>query len=491
MKHDIPKTMSTQHPDNVHSPFFASDSVLEGEDEIKEAFYVYSHLGCKEQLWDCEGKEVDTFVVKKLLSRHEPFFSKNRLGKDFFLTLRVPNPEIDKDDAKILLETLESIPRSFDVARLFYRNDIAPIFEVALPMTTSVSSLIRIREFFRQLVVGKENTRLIDDDITIGDWIGSFNPKEIRVIPLLETKDSILNADKMVKDYIVKQKIQDYQRVWLARSDPALNYGSLSAILLCKLALQKLHELEENMSVDIFPIIGCGSAPFRGNLTPRNLNCLEEYPSVHTFTLQSAFKYDYDERDVRNAVEKMNQRDKGKPHFIDERAVGIIDKVSTAFHNQVKELAPLINSFSTHIPQRRKRMLHIGLYGYPRATEGVKLPRAIPFCATMYSLGLPPEILGLSSLNSSDLELIHEFYRNFEYDLGDALRFLNKDNLEFFPQSVIKEVNKDLELLGIDFDIDEEHREVSSMILQDYRKKNFATLEENIIGAASIRCFLG
>ena len=68
--------MSTQHPDNVRPPFFSDNSVLGGDDEIKEAFYGFSHLGCREQLWDCEGKEVDNFVVKKLLTRYENYFSK-------------------------------------------------------------------------------------------------------------------------------------------------------------------------------------------------------------------------------------------------------------------------------------------------------------------------------------------------------------------------------------------------------------------------------
>src|SRR3989338_7947469 len=95
----IPRTMSTQHPDNVHTPFFSQNAVLEGDDEIKEAFYSFSHLRCEEQLWDCEGKEVDTHVVKKLVTRYEPFFTNNRLGRDFFLTLRVPNPEIEKNEA--------------------------------------------------------------------------------------------------------------------------------------------------------------------------------------------------------------------------------------------------------------------------------------------------------------------------------------------------------------------------------------------------------
>jgi len=39
------------------------------EDEIQEAYYAFSHLGCDEQMWDCEGKEVDNYLVKKLLTK--------------------------------------------------------------------------------------------------------------------------------------------------------------------------------------------------------------------------------------------------------------------------------------------------------------------------------------------------------------------------------------------------------------------------------------
>jgi len=136
--------MSTQHPDNVSIPFFSSMQRIGGEDEVKEAYYAYSHLGCDEQMWDYEGKEVDNFVVKKLLTKYEGYFREKRLGKDLFLTLRVPNPTVEKAEAKILLETLESIPRSFDAAKLFYKDDLAPIFEVILPMTMSHKCLDRI-----------------------------------------------------------------------------------------------------------------------------------------------------------------------------------------------------------------------------------------------------------------------------------------------------------------------------------------------------------
>ncbi|HOL08472.1 MAG TPA: phosphoenolpyruvate carboxylase, partial [Methanomassiliicoccaceae archaeon] len=294
--------MSTQHPDNVHLPFFAESAELGGEDEIQEAYYAFSHLGCDEQMWDCEGKEVDNFVVKKLLSKYEWYFRQNQLGKDVFLTLRVPNPSIEKDEAKILLETLESIPRSFDTARLFYQDDVPPIFEVILPMTSSAASLDRIYRYYHDFVVGKQNLSFREGDITIAEWIGTFEPASINVIPLFEDLKNMQRSNAITREYL-KDKDVEYQRVFLARSDPAMNYGQVSAILMNKMALHRLQLLEEELSIPICPIIGVGSAPFRGNLRPDNVDhIMSEYPSVQTFTVQSAFKFDYPHEQVMEGI---------------------------------------------------------------------------------------------------------------------------------------------------------------------------------------------
>ena len=161
----IPRCMSTQHPDNASTPFFASSSILAGEDEIHEAYYAFSHLGCDEQMWDVEGKEIDTYVVKKLLSHYPEYFQENVLGQDLRLTLRVPNPAEERAEAKILLETLESIPRSLDAARLFYKRDIPPIFEVILPMTTSARCINRIYCYYADHIISRQHLRLRDEEI--------------------------------------------------------------------------------------------------------------------------------------------------------------------------------------------------------------------------------------------------------------------------------------------------------------------------------------
>jgi phosphoenolpyruvate carboxylase len=226
----IPRCMSTQHPDNASVPFFASSAVLAGEDEIREAYYAFSHLGCDEQMWDVEGKEIDTYVVKKLLTYYPEYFREHVLGEDLRITLRVPNPTVEAAEAKILLETLESIPRSYDAARLFYERDVAPIFEVILPMTTSSRCIDRIYRYYADHIIGRQRVRLRDDDITIAEWIGEFSPSRIQVIPLFEDVPTMLKADNIVEEYLSDKEVED-QRVFLARSDTAMNFGLVSAAL--------------------------------------------------------------------------------------------------------------------------------------------------------------------------------------------------------------------------------------------------------------------
>jgi len=483
----IPKCMSTQHPDNVNLPFFAENSELGGEDEIQEAYYAFSHLGCDEQMWDCEGKEVDTFVVKKLLSKYESYFKEKRLGKDIFITLRVPNPAIEKAEAKILLETLDSIPRSFDAAKSFYGDDIPPIFEIILPMTASAKYIDRIYRYYRDFVVGIQSKPFKKGDITIAEWIGQFNPEKINVIPLFEDQRQLLSADQITKTYL-RDKKSEYQRVFLARSDPAMNYGLISAILLNKIALQRLQKLEKDTGVKIYPIVGAGSAPFRGNLRPQNVDRVtEEYPSAYTFTIQSAFKYDYPPEKVREAIQKLQRRKITVPQEIDEeRCLKIIKKYSFEYQKQVVALAKVINQVAKYVPSRRKRKLHIGLFGYSRNTKGVSLPRAITFTAALYSIGLPPEILGLNALNKDDFQFVKETYLNFENDLQDALRYLNPET-PFLPKVVKEKIYSYLP----GFKSDKEHQKITEFLSRELEQNKVADWGEHILSAASLRNFLG
>ncbi|MBI1929904.1 phosphoenolpyruvate carboxylase [Candidatus Poribacteria bacterium] len=483
----IPKGMSTQHPDNVNPPFFAKDSILGGEDEVQEAYYAFSHLGCDEQMWDCEGKEVDNYVVKKLLTTYPSFFRENRLGEEVFLTLRVPNPTVEKAESKVLLETLESIPRSFDAAQLFYGEEIAPIFEVILPMTASAKCLDRVDRYYCDFVVGKQHQPFSPGDLTIAQWIGEFKPERVHVIPLFEDVEHMLDAHNILRAYLQGKQVE-YQRVFLARSDPAMNYGLVSAVLLNKIALQRLGRLSEEIGIPLYPIISVGSAPFRGNLKPQTVERVAKaYPSVHTFTIQSAFKYDNPPDEVRAAIQKLHERETGPPQAVDEeRCLEIIKKYCQAYQEQVAHLAPVINKVARHVPSRRKRKLHIGLFGYSRRMGTMALPRAITFTAALYSIGLPPEVLGLNALSEDDIQFIKSVYISFEADIQDALKYFNPAT-PFLPRELEGKMSDFL----ADLQPDEAHKEITDHIVNALKQDRTEGLSESILNAAHLRRFLG
>jgi phosphoenolpyruvate carboxylase len=485
--------MSTQHPDNVAPPVFTDHPVLRGEDEIREAYYAYSHLGCTEQMWDYEGKEVDGFVVKKLLSRYATFFADRRLGETLFLTLRVPNPRVEVAEAKVLAETLESIPRSYDAARTVHGDEVpAPIFEVILPMTSSSEEMNRVYHYYRRFVASKGQERC--HDLSLGDWLGAFRPSSIQVIPLIEDREHLLEADRIVDSY-VEDKNLPWQRVFLARSDPALNYGQIGAVLLLKVALQRLAKLEERLDIPLYPILGAGSAPFRGNLRPGRIDeTLTEYPSVQTFTVQSAFKYDYAAEEARGAIARLNETSRAAAREVDETGcIELIDKVSARYAACVEALAPLVNALAAHVPQRRARRLHIGLFGYSRrleGCEGVHLPRAIRFCAALYSIGLPPEVLGFGALSRSELARVRDAYVTIDHDMEDSLRFLCEENVQHLPPVVREEVSAARDAFACEPSV--EHAGVAERIWTGLRNgEPNDVLTAEILRAAAQRRFLG
>ncbi|PKL58982.1 MAG: phosphoenolpyruvate carboxylase, partial [Methanomicrobiales archaeon HGW-Methanomicrobiales-4] len=442
--------------------------------------------GCREQMWDCEGKEVDNFVVKKLLSRYPEYFKEHHLGRDRLLTLRVPNPEFERAEAKILLETLGSIPRSYDIASLFYGDETPPIFEVILPMTTTYSSIDNIYQYYRDFVIGQQHQRLGGRDMTIADWIGSFHPDRINVIPLFEDRDGMLNAADIIRRYI-QDKDLPYQRVFLARSDPAVNYGQIGAILLNKIALWRLSELSKETGIPICPIIGAGSAPFRGNLRPDTVKrVVAEYPGAYTFTIQSAFKYDYGLTEAADAIRYLEEREIEPAVPIDEeRALELLDRYSAEYQRQLITLAPVINRIASHIPGRRKRKLHIGLFGYSRSTGGVSLPRAITVTAALYSIGIPPEILGMNALTQDDILFLKSTYVNFEADLADAVRYLDPDS-SYLPPGVVDAVRNIIPIKP-----DQAHMNITRRIEQGLAACQMASLTDLILQAGNIRKFLG
>ncbi len=75
----------------------------------------------------------------------------------------------------------------------------------------------------------------------------------------------------------------------------------------------------------------------------------------------------------------------------------VLEPYVARYQRMLESIAGLINVCARYIPPRRSRKLHIGLFGYSRNQGGIVLPRAITFVAALYSMGLPPEVFGISA----------------------------------------------------------------------------------------------
>ncbi len=507
----IPKTMSTQHPDNAMMPAWSSGkTIIAGEDEIEEAYISYKKLGIQEVMWDAEGKDVDTHVIRKLFAKDKNFFEKRKIGHDIFLTYRVPNPLIEGAERKVLNETLNSIPLNYDVANRIFNNGIAPIFEVILPFTTDYKSMLNIVKFYEKGVVGSQSVNLYED-VYSRDITGEVLPKQINLIPLIEDKDSIFNIESIIKNYhsVVQP---DHMRIFIARSDPAMNYGMIPATLLAKYAVSKMDKISTDIEMPVYPIIGAGSSPFRGNLCPGNINrCLGEYDSYYTFSIQSAFRYDYTDIEVKNSIKLINNHMPGKPEFIDietENTIkNIVNIYSERFQRIIEGLVQPINDVTFYLPKRRARKLHVGLFGYSRNTGKAKLPRAISFVGALYSIGIPPEILGIASLSKMpDMynEVLRNLYKYMEYDMKASVKYFNYESLDYLKEiwrvdeKTINMIRDDMiyleDNIGIPTDNSyniQKHNLYTKLLLMAFKNGKFEEVNAFIYEMSLLRKFIG
>ncbi len=432
MNRKIPATMATQHPDNAKEAYFLGKKFINTLEEIEECYRMFSELKCTEYMWDWEGKFVDEAVVEKLFQRYHKFFKRRALGRDVFLTFRIPNT--DEESGFRLARAFMAILTADDQAQEVGMH-APPVFEVILPMTKSAKQLLHVKKTFHQVEEFKRQ---------------AFRTKrkdqhEFHVIPLFEGVEDLCGADKVLSEYIeaCKETFGErppYLRPFMARSDPALNSGIIPAVLSNKVALHRFDEVSRKYKVPMYPIIGPGCLPFRGGVNPETISeTIEEYAGVRTMTIQSAFRYDYPLANVKRAIGLIEKR---LPQLeftaLGKREIEDVQWINKTFGNYyqrtVEKIAPLINQIARHVPSRRERMLHIGLFGYSRGVGKVSLPRAITYTAALYSLGVPPEFIGSGrgirdAMRAGKLKTIEKHYKNLRADFVHAGKYLNKENL--------------------------------------------------------------
>jgi phosphoenolpyruvate carboxylase len=501
IKRKIPATMASQHPDHANAPYWHDDPFITVQHENEETYLAFSDLGIDEYKWDWEGKLVDESVMERLLSNYYQYFKEHPLGKDKFLTFRLPNPKAETEFrlARAFINLLSAAALTKKVGM-----HSPPLFEVILPMTESAEEMIAIQEAFKDISDLKHELLRFND----------AGIENLEVIPLFEQVDTIIHSDEIIEKYLHMykksfKKTPEYLRPYTARSDPALNSGMVPTVLAIKIALSRYKKLSKKLNIPLYPIIGTAMLPFRGGLRPDDVaSFVNEYSGMRTALIQSGFRYDFDIKVVKKGISDLHKLlPKGEIRDISPKEekilIDIIPAFENAYRNVIEEIAPLINTLAGMLPKRRERVQHIGLFGYSRGMGKVTLPRAIGFTAALYSVGIPPEFIGtgrgLQAAKKEDQKVLEKHYLNFKKDIINAGKYLNKENLtklsKQYPE--FKKVQEDVTLLEKYFGVtlepqtleEKEHQILTSKIVSKLDKKE--NLTDLIVRAAKLRRSLG
>jgi len=119
----------------------------------------------------------------------------------------------------------------------------------------------------------------------------------------------------------------------------------------------------------------------------------------------------------------------------------------------------------------------------------MSLPRAITFCASLYSLGLPPELLGFAALDGGEWEYVAERVPGLARYVEEGLALLDPESQSTLPPLVAESVRVARERCAADSNDD--HLEIVRHIRARLGEGQTYLLPELITRAGSARRFLG
>ncbi len=459
----------TQHPD-------AASQYTSIQEEPKEAIDALlpgpKGLGIEEVMIDFEGKltpyQQTAQIVLGLMSEGAD------VGGKVKVTPRIPSGR-EEGVFRQLMALMSIIESNYKALKTAKRLAIK---EIVLPMTLDAKELLILQQ------------RIIDViELAHKEFGMSPYPMQIRSIPLVESLPAILTLKPMLIDYKKGLKKMGFElesmRVMLGRSDLALAYGLGAAVISNVIALADMGSLAEE-GLEVAPILGGGTLPFRGHLTLENLeNTLAQYPGVHTFTVQSAMRYDHGRKKTVKLTKLLKEKaGKTSPVTLtsDERQA-LLNCLGIFAKNYLQTIQPVLRTIikiSDLIPKQRDRLARKSEVGYARQLPQTKvladfvddkeiakslnkiklakyeMPRAISFTASLYTVGLPPELIGtgqaLNEINEhygkKGIDLFNKHYPGLKADIQEALNYTQLSIASsFFPSSFMEKIKQDIEIL--------------------------------------------
>lgn len=491
MTSGVPATMLTQHPD-------AASRYVPIQEEPDEAIHgllpAPEGLGVDEIMVDFEGKltpyHQPSQIVMGLLERGlVP-------GRDVRVTPRIPSA--GKETVfRQLMALMSLIETNVQAAE---RGAQQAVREVIVPMCETPQELLADRRRVASVIELAHKEFGLPND-----------PDLIRLIPLVEGVPELLNIDKLFSGYLAETGLKGTFRWLLGRSDPALSYGLVPAVLAGKVAMAKAQAVGETFGVEMAPIFGAGALPFRGHVTLDNLDgVFRTFPGLRTMILQSALHYDHGEEATRKVAAISRERLAGAGAGGSTTGGADGDRAAASHPPvyspaELAEFGNLIGIFTKHylatfseiigpvcrlsdiMPKQRDRLARFSPVGYARdmarpdkLAEMVPdrdladdlrridtqlkapLPRAITYTASLYTIGLPPEFIGTGRglvevrerYGPDGLAALERHYPTLRTDLAFAGRFLNLEAARsFLSLDAAADVTRDIrgvrETLGL------------------------------------------
>lgn len=506
----LPHVMGTQHPDNVSRVPFGPGPRVDRDLEEEEVLYNITVLGLRELMIDYEKKRGGCTPLWDWLHKCPSCLEERVIGRDFHVTPRLPNPETDRDDP-YFWQSLGIFSNSLLVMRRLGLPWLA-FSEFIIPDASSGATVAKVERHILERFRLDSAQYLAYGDASAFPFEGEFF---VQGIPLIETVENLLEPERIWDELIAARKAHTgrdtlVQRSFIARSDPALKAGLTAALVAASVALDKGRVYERRTGIRIPQIVGIGSAPFRGGLTPESSSIdavLETYPGAATLTVQSAFRYDFPESDVRQAAAELETRlargwldrhgaSPGPTAEEVEVLKSVVARLKEAYEASYRELLPLAAQVAAAVPSHRERYENVEITGVVRSVGGLPAVRAIKHAAACYTLGLPPGVLGFRAwegLAGAERALVERSCPTLGHWLREELRFLSPDSArELARREALALFSRDLEAAtayGRGFEPDPAHAEASARAAASLGQRESLALA--VREGAALRRFLG
>ncbi|MEM0006623.1 MAG: phosphoenolpyruvate carboxylase, partial [Ignisphaera sp.] len=315
----------------------------------------------------------------------------------------------------------------------------------------------------------------------------------MQLIPLIEDSSRLIHVHEYITGlYSILKEFNadlDNLRVFLGKSDSATKSGHIASALSLIYALHRISEIDKELDVNIKPIIGMGSPPFRGGINnPRLVDMeVEQYKGFSTVTIQSAVRYDVTYTDYQKVQSVLLNNIDGVPRRVDPEIIQLIENATLRYRTLVAKYIDIVNKYAMTIPTTRDRVSWRE-YGRSIVLEDKMLstPRAIIYTATWYVLGVPPLLLDADFIIEAYkkdviddiVKYIPYIRREWEYEVQFYVPHVAEKRL---GKEIVSKINEAIDVMGIKH----EPIELYSKLIE------LNPIEPYILSLGKIRGFLG